>query len=171
MAFRGLSIIQQIEEELHAMMRLRRVFVLVPDCHSKSGHYGPLWQRHFIDGIRGVVEDVLVPLTVDFSWARGEVPTARAVVDEARNRTSESLFEEIRRAHGRFRIDAVLSYCFAADIADPEQLVAISNQQVETVIGAAILTGKPLAAGFGRLRTSQKICHQRAARGRIISGV
>lgn len=101
------------------MKKLRQVFSIVPDCHLSGGHYRSLWRRHFYDGLRQVVESLVVPQAIDFDWARqwktGDPTTNIA----ARDAASEKLWEQIqtaRRAHG---IDAVISYCFGHDV-NPE---------------------------------------------------
>ena len=51
-------------------MRLRRVFALVPDCHVTGWRYGPVWRRHFYEGLQGAGIEVILPQGVNFDWAR-----------------------------------------------------------------------------------------------------
>lgn len=97
------------------MTRLRNVFCVVADCHAPSGHYRSLWQRHFYEGLRAVVDRLALPENLDWTWARR--PTAEH--GDARARTSEALAEQILRTRAAHGLDAVISYCFARDL-DPE---------------------------------------------------
>ena len=87
-----------------------------PDCHA-AGRYQRVWQRHFYDGLRTALPGVVMPVGFDFRWAR---PAAHAPTGPSAERTttSERLWEQIRAAHaqGGGGIDAVISYCFAADV-------------------------------------------------------
>ena len=93
------------------MHPLRRIFALVPDCHAGATRYASLWRRHFYEGLAGAVPDVIFPTNVDFSWAR-PAQNAPAGPTAERASVSERLWEQIRAA----RADAVISYCFAADV-------------------------------------------------------
>jgi spore maturation protein CgeB len=95
--------------------KLCRVFALVPDCHAPSGHYRSLWQRHFYDGLRGAVDQVIIP-HADFAWARPIRPLVQPAAITARTETSAQLWDQIKRAAAEDGIDAVVSYCFAEDI-------------------------------------------------------
>jgi hypothetical protein len=96
---------------------LQRVFALAPDCHN-AGRYQRVWQRHFYDGLAGAVPTVLLPRDVDFSWARPAKDALTCASDE-RTLTSERLWDQIRHARAEGGLDAVISYCFGADV-DPE---------------------------------------------------
>jgi glycosyl transferase family 1 len=74
-----------------------------------------VWQRHFYDGITSALPGTVLPAGVDFAWAR---PAARAAAGPtpARAATSERLWDQIRAAHAQRPIDAVISYCFGADV-------------------------------------------------------
>jgi hypothetical protein len=96
---------------------LRNIFALVPDCHAATGYYRQLWQRHFYAGLSKAVDVLVTPENVDFDWARtgresASLPSSRAT-------SSEILWRQVRQAHERFGLDAVLSYCYSRDI-DPE---------------------------------------------------
>jgi hypothetical protein len=101
----------------------RSIFALAPDCHTSTGHYRTLWQRHFYDGIRSVVERLVVPQGVDFDWARArsEEPARRR---ELRAATSAAVLEQIDAALDRDGVDAVISYCFSADV-EPGLVAAV----------------------------------------------
>jgi hypothetical protein len=99
-------------------MKLNRVFSIVPDCHAASGHYRGLWQRHFYDGLRNAVTELLVPNAVDFSWARTSNPPIGSALVRRQADTSGQLWSQIQQAHQRAGLDAVISYCFAQDL-DP----------------------------------------------------
>jgi hypothetical protein len=96
--------------------RLRHVFCVVTDCHATSGHYRSLWQRHFYDGLRPVVERLIVPENIDYSWARRAVSEPVADTADEHSRTSEQVAAQILRAHASHGLDAVISYCFARDL-------------------------------------------------------
>ncbi len=93
-----------------------RVFALAPDCHT-AGRYMRVWQRHFYDGLQGALPSVVLPVAVDFAWAR---PPAAATLGPSRDRgvMSERLWDQIRTAHAERGLDAVISYCFSSDV-DP----------------------------------------------------
>src|SRR5439155_12048908 len=93
-----------------------RVFALAPDCHT-TGRYSRVWQRHFYDGLQATLPSVVLPVAVDFGWAR---PPAAATLGPSRDRdtTSERLWNQIRTAHAERGLDAVISYCFSSDV-DP----------------------------------------------------
>lgn len=95
-------------------MAINRVFALAPDCHA-PGRYQRVWRRHFYDGLAGAVPDVVFPSGVDFAWAR---PAARAPrgPHPARTAHSEHLWTQVRAAHAAKALDAVISYCFTADV-------------------------------------------------------
>ncbi|HUL48722.1 MAG TPA: glycosyltransferase [Gemmatimonadales bacterium] len=97
-------------------MGFARVFALVPDCHT-SGRYARLWRRHFYEGLEGVIPTVVLPREVDYDWARPpqHVPPAGS---PARDRVSDQLWQQVKGAHERGGLSAVLSYCFVSDI-DP----------------------------------------------------
>jgi len=102
-----------------------RIFALVSDCHTASRFAG-VWRRHFYDGLRGAVPSVVLPVAVDFEWAR---PLRQAPLSPSldRDATSERLWEQIQAAHARGGLDAIISYCFASDV-DPaliERAVAL----------------------------------------------
>jgi len=96
--------------------RPRHVFCVVTDCHAASGHYRSLWQRHFYDGLRPVVERLFVPENIDYSWARRAVSEPVADTADEHSRTSEQVAAQILRAHASHGLDAVISYCFARDL-------------------------------------------------------
>lgn len=98
------------------MRQLRHVFCVVADCHAPSGHYHSLWRRHFYDGLRPVVEKLVLPEEIDFGWARQILPGETRGLDVQRDRTSEQLAEQISRAHSAHGLDAVISYCFGHDL-------------------------------------------------------
>lgn len=93
---------------------LRRVFVIVPDCLSNSGHYGPLWHRHFELGVTSVADSVTLPQGVDFTWARSAQPPPGT--QGLRRQCSQSLWEQIRSAVASSTVDSVISYCFSDDL-------------------------------------------------------
>lgn len=90
------------------------MFALAPDCHA-AGRYQRVWQRHFYEGLVGAVPKVIVPKGVDFQWAR---PAARAAqrASAERTATSERLWDQIHGEHEGRGLDAVISYCFSADV-------------------------------------------------------
>lgn len=98
------------------MTRLRQVFCVVADCHAPSGHYRSLWQRHFYDGLRAVVDQLTIPENLDWAWARRAGPEPVADMVDERSRVSEHLAAQILRAHAAHGLDAVISYCFAGDV-------------------------------------------------------
>jgi Glycosyl transferases group 1 len=87
-----------------------RVFALAPDCHA-PGRYRHVWQRHFYDGLEAALPGVVLPHGIDFSWARPAAHAPRGSSPE-RAATSARLWDQIRAA----RVDAVISYCFGADV-------------------------------------------------------
>jgi len=93
-----------------------RVFALVPDCHT-AGRYMRVWQRHFYDGLQAALPSVVLPVAVDFGWAR---PASAATLGPSRDRSAMSarLWDQIRTAHAERGLDAVISYCFSSDV-DP----------------------------------------------------
>ncbi|HYE31710.1 MAG TPA: glycosyltransferase [Methylomirabilota bacterium] len=98
-------------------MKLRRIFCLVPDCHSSSGHYNTLWRNHFELGVAGVVERVVFPVGLHFDWARSDFPQlSENLVSRARAEQSEKLRAQIFAAHSEHGLDAVLSYCYGRDV-------------------------------------------------------
>ena len=46
-----------------------RVFALAPDCHT-AGRYMRVWRRHFYDGLQAALPSVVLPVAVNFAWAR-----------------------------------------------------------------------------------------------------
>lgn len=85
-----------------------------------------VWRRHFYDGLEGALSSVVLPVDVDFGWAR---PVSAATPGPSRDRTamSERLWDQIRAAHTGRGLDAVISYCFSTDV-DPaliERTVAL----------------------------------------------
>jgi len=76
-----------------------------------------VWQRHFYDGLQGALPSVVLPVAVDFAWAR---PPWAATVGPSHHRAavSERLWDQIRTAHAGRGLDAVISYCFSSDV-DP----------------------------------------------------
>lgn len=111
------------------MKPLRHVFSVVADCHSPSGHYQSLWQRHFYAGLRAVVQRLVLPEAIDFGWARQIQPGEVAGLDAPRDRTSEQLAAQISRAHAAHGLDAVISYCFGHDL-NPELVRGVIGQGV-----------------------------------------
>src|SRR5207249_2370694 len=79
------------------------------------GRYKRVWQRHFYDGIVGAVPSVVLPRDLDFGWARPASLAPRGPSPE-RRACSEQLWDQIRAAHTERGLDAVVSYCFGADI-------------------------------------------------------
>lgn len=98
------------------MKAFGRVFALVPDCHTAS-RFAAVWRRHFYDGLQAALPSVVLPVALDFNWARSlrQVPL-RPCHD--REVASERLWEQIRAACAGGGLDAVISYCFASDV-DP----------------------------------------------------
>jgi hypothetical protein len=76
-----------------------------------------LWRRHFYDGLQAALPSVVLPVAVDFGWAR---PAAQAPPGPSPDReaTSERLWHQIHAAHIQGGLDAVISYCFSSDV-DP----------------------------------------------------
>ena len=101
------------------MTPLRHVFCVVAYCHAPSGHYRSLWQRHFYDGLRAVVDRLTTPVGLDWTWARRPASDPAADRADACARTSEQLAEQILRTRATHGLDAVISYCFARDL-DPD---------------------------------------------------
>ena len=91
-----------------------RVFALAPDCHT-AGRYMGVWRRHFYDGLQAALPSVVLPVGVDFEWARPPVQVPLGPSPE-RDALSERLWHQIRTAHADRGLDAVISYCFSADI-------------------------------------------------------
>ncbi|MFO1500340.1 MAG: glycosyltransferase [Verrucomicrobiota bacterium] len=99
------------------MKALRRVFALVPDCHWRTPfNFSYLnWQRHIYDALPPHVETLVIPHELDFSWARqGNLDPA--AMEKERVRTSEQLWRSIQAAQAKHGLDAIISYCFAADL-------------------------------------------------------
>lgn len=93
------------------MRPFSRIFALAPDCHAPANRYGPLWRRHFYEGLAGVVRDLTTPQGVDFGWAR---PASEAPVGGAPERAEMS--ERLRAQIAKASPDVVVSYCFASDV-------------------------------------------------------
>src|SRR5260370_16546667 len=76
-----------------------------------------VWQRHFYDGLQAALPSVVLPVAVDFGWAR---PASAATLGPSRDRSAMSarLWDQIRTAHAERGLDAVISYCFSSDV-DP----------------------------------------------------
>src|SRR5260370_40821436 len=76
-----------------------------------------LWRRHSYDGLQAALPSVVLPVAVDFEWAR---PASAATLGPSGDRSAMSgrLWDQIRAAHGERGLDAVISYCFSSDI-DP----------------------------------------------------
>ena len=76
-----------------------------------------VWQRHFYDGLQAALPSVVLPVAVDFGWAR---PAWAATLGPSRDRDAVSgrLWDQIRTAHAERGLDAVISYCFSSDV-DP----------------------------------------------------
>jgi len=96
------------------MKAVVRVFALVPDCHT-AGRYMRVWRRHFYDGLQAALPHVVLPVDMNFAWAR---PPSAGPLGPSRDRDamSERLWEQIRTAHAERGLDAVISYCFSSDI-------------------------------------------------------
>src|SRR6185503_19982750 len=90
-----------------------RVFALAPDC-PVPGRYMRV-RRHFYDGIQSALPSVVFPEAEDFEWAR---PAAQAPQGPSPDRevSSEHLWGQIQRAYAQGGLDAVISYCFGADL-------------------------------------------------------
>jgi len=95
---------------------LKRIFSLVPDCHVPTGYYRLLWKRHIYDGIRPLVDKLLLPENLDFSWALLGDATALRDQEKHRATTSDQLWEQIQTAHESGGLDAVISYCYSHDL-------------------------------------------------------
>lgn len=89
---------------------------MVADCHAPSGHYRSLWQRHFYDGLRAVVDRLTIPENLDWAWARRAESEPAADMADDRSRVSEHLAAQILRARAAHGLDAVISYCFGGDV-------------------------------------------------------
>ena len=98
------------------MKPFRSVFAIVSDCHARTGHYRQLWQRHFYDGIRGVIPGVQTPSDVSFDWAREGAKASQSALDAARAACSERVWTQISATQKQRGLDAVISYCFAGDL-------------------------------------------------------
>lgn len=96
------------------MKPFARVFALAPDCHA-PGRYKAVWQRHFYDGLAHALPSVVVPRDVDFGWARPASSAPRGASPE-RRASSERVWDQIRATHADRGLDAVISYCFGADV-------------------------------------------------------
>jgi hypothetical protein len=90
----------------------RSVFAIVPDCHASTGHYAPLWQRHFYDGLRQAVSVFEIPADISFDWAFSQ----NEDIAPSRNRAAEKLRHQIREFRNRERLDVVISYARSAAI-------------------------------------------------------
>ncbi|MFT3867818.1 MAG: glycosyltransferase [Nibricoccus sp.] len=96
-------------------MKLRRIFVLVPDCHVRSWRYAKVWERHFYEGLEQAGVAVIRPQDLDFAWARPPQTHDPDGAVALRTRTSEKLLEQIFGADGGAP-QAVLSCCFSHDL-------------------------------------------------------
>ena len=67
------------------MKAFGRIFALVSDCHTAS-RFARVWRRHFYDGLRGAVPSVVLPVAVDFEWAR---PLRQAPLSPSRDRDTD----------------------------------------------------------------------------------
>jgi hypothetical protein len=76
-----------------------------------------VWRRHFYDGMQAALPSVVLPVGVDFEWARPAAYAPRGPSAD-REATSQRLWDQIRGAQAAGGLDAVISYCFGADI-DP----------------------------------------------------
>src|SRR5262245_45304783 len=94
----------------------KRIFGLVPDCHVPTGYYRLLWKRHIYDGVRPLVEQLIIPERMDFSWARQGAEQPFPDQQKARAACSDQLWSQIRLAHESSGVDAVISYCYAHDV-------------------------------------------------------
>jgi hypothetical protein len=94
----------------------RNVFSLVPDVHARLGYYQFLWQRHFYDGLAGVVSRLLIPQGIDFDWIQRDRHADPATVAHHRAEASNRLWEQIQAAHRQPGLDAVITYCFGSDL-------------------------------------------------------
>ncbi|MCF7763888.1 MAG: glycosyltransferase [Verrucomicrobia bacterium] len=101
------------------MKSFKHLFGVVPDCHTSGGYYRLLWRRHIYDGIRPLVDRLVTPEDLDFSWARRGHDLALDPNQPERLETSEKLWTSIKRAHENRGLDAVISYCFTDDL-EPE---------------------------------------------------
>ncbi len=95
-------------------MKLRRVFALVPDCHVAGWRYGPVWRRHFYEGLQGAGIEVILPQGVNFDWAR-PVQAVDGRGQAERRATSLELSRQIERTM-ETGLDAVVSCCFSHDL-------------------------------------------------------
>lgn len=98
------------------MNAFKHVFAVVPDCHTESGYYRMLWRRHIYDGIRPLVNHLVTPEGLDFSWARKGHDTPLNLMSAERLQTSEKLLDGIKAAHAERGLDAVISYCYSHDL-------------------------------------------------------
>lgn len=98
------------------MRSLEKIFALVPDCHVAGGYYRLLWRRHIYDGLLPLAKELVIPEAVDFSWARQGHDVETGPLDKERGIASESLWNQIQRAHRQHGLDAVISYCFTQDV-------------------------------------------------------
>lgn len=96
------------------MASLKRVFALAPDCHT-VGRYQRVWRRHFYDGLQAALPSVVLPVGVDFGWAR-PAPQMPPGPSPNREAISERLWDQIQAAHVQGGLDGVISYCFTADV-------------------------------------------------------
>lgn len=76
-----------------------------------------VWQRHFYDGLQAALPSVVLPVQVDFRWAR-PAPFVPPGPSSSREKISERLWDQIHSAHLQSGLDAVISYCFTSDV-DP----------------------------------------------------
>ncbi|MBI4660980.1 MAG: glycosyltransferase [Verrucomicrobia bacterium] len=100
------------------MKSFRHVFTLAPDCHQASGYYRLLWTRHIYEGIRPLVQRLILPEGIDWRWARKGHDIDLTPFAPDRAKASEQLFQQIQSAHRQVGLDAVISYCFSFDLAE-----------------------------------------------------
>jgi hypothetical protein len=76
-----------------------------------------VWQRHFYDGLQAALPSVVLPVAVDFGWARPPWAATPGPSPD-RDAMSERLWDQIRTAHAEGALDTVISYCFSSHV-DP----------------------------------------------------
>ena len=86
------------------MKPFRSVFALVSDCHARTGHYQQLWQRHFYDGLSGVVPTITTPRDVEFDWARGVTAPDDSALNDVRAENERRHRALVAELSGRYRL-------------------------------------------------------------------